>query len=251
MKKLFMLGLAVAATQLCACSEPAIVGKVVDERGLPLEGVAVRIDKSDFATTTSPDGAYKLDYAAGSFALVFEKDGFLRDTLALTLAEKQQFRAQPVVLYSIPEESGIFLVAGDGYRILARSRVRERVVETGSFIQKRYHRVFTVDGRPTRIEMPECTFLDFDPGNQVLFRLNERNEVGRLVTVLMGLVESTQFDMPKEQLRQLDREVWKRQISLTPGHYAFVRMVRDNFGNTVPGRECYYFVVADSSESGT
>lgn len=227
-----------------------ITGTVVDERGQAVAGVAVKIENAAFATTTGDAGEYRLDFAPGKFRVIFAKSGYVGDTLALELSEKIAFPAETVTLYRIPEERGIFVLSDSGYQALPRVSIRERVYEVGTFIKKRYHRAFMPVGAPVAIAQTECTFLDFDPATQHLLRLNSRGEIGKLVTIMMGMVESTVFEFVKEVLEQIAPDIWKRRARLSPGRYAFVPFVKDNFGNSIPARRCYYFeVVGEREES--
>lgn len=145
------------------------------------------------------------------------------------------------MLFRIQEERGIVLLTDYGYRMPARVPVNERVYETGTFIQKRYHGVIVADGKPITISQTACTFLDFDRDAQRLVRLNSRGEIGKLVTILMGMVGSKAFDFVSEDLQQIAWGFWKRRAELTAGRYAFVPFVRDRFGNQIPGGQCFYF----------
>lgn len=234
-----------------SCSkEGKVSGKVLDEAGQPLADVLVKIEGSAIETKTQKDGSYSINYVPGEFDLIFSKDGYIGARLPLKLSEKQRFPAETVRMFRIPEEKEIYLVSASGYQKLARVPVKEKIMETGTFIDKRYHRIFFPQGVPTTIQQRDCTFMDFDPENQILIRLNKRGEIGRLVTIMMGLVESRSFVQVKEVNKKISEGIYERRVSLRPGRYVYVLFVRDSFGNIVPGRYCYYFqmVVKDNIE---
>ncbi|MDF3078037.1 MAG: TonB-dependent receptor plug [Sphingobacteriaceae bacterium] len=70
----FMLGLFFVISQVFA-QQQAITGKVIDETGLPLPGVSVKIKGSTMGTSTAPDGTYSIRASQGD-VLTFSFVGF-------------------------------------------------------------------------------------------------------------------------------------------------------------------------------
>lgn len=74
---IFALSILILALITMGCESKTINGQVVDNFGTPLAGVSVQVENSAFSTTTNPQGHYELNYAPGSFNVVFSFRGIL------------------------------------------------------------------------------------------------------------------------------------------------------------------------------
>jgi predicted small lipoprotein YifL len=90
------------------CGQKGVSGKVTGPDGKNLEEVLVKIDKSNFGTTTDKDGNYLIDYAPGSFKILFSKNNFASHELDLTLSSKILFPAQTITLYPIYDATELY-----------------------------------------------------------------------------------------------------------------------------------------------
>jgi len=54
----------------------AVVGRVVDDEGLPVSSALITVEGSSYATLSNADGYYVLHLVAGSFTLLAAKQGF-------------------------------------------------------------------------------------------------------------------------------------------------------------------------------
>lgn len=88
-------------SSLGGCKKAEIGGTVQEYDSKPIAGVKVFIENSTFATETDSDGSYVLGYAPGAFAVRFEKDGYITQTLPLNLATAAPYEA-PVI--KLPRE---------------------------------------------------------------------------------------------------------------------------------------------------
>ncbi len=99
------------------CSGPVaeIEGRVIDDKGDPLSGVAVNISKTRYETLTDDAGQYIIPYAPGRFEIIYSKFGYVSKTLLLDIQEKVEFPAETIVLEqddynSSVERLGAFLL---------------------------------------------------------------------------------------------------------------------------------------------
>lgn len=241
-KRALRAGLILLVPWILSCSRQGKVnGTVVDEASTLLPGVKVQLENSTLETLTDENGAYSLPYVPGSFRVTFAKVGYIGGELALTLQGRENFPAQVVRLLRLPKEETIVAVTPQGYVQLQYAPVRRSTTRTGSFVNVKNHYSYRAEGTPAQIKAGECTFLDFDPGNQVLVRLSKGDEIARLVTLPFGLVESSNFDALQDQAVQVSDAGWKRVVTISPGRYAFVVFEKAGFSGQAPQDVCYFF----------
>ena len=83
---------------LSTSCEKKINGVVHNDKGVPLEGVLVTIEKSGFSSTTDNLGRYSIDYSPGHINILFSKGGHIDNNLSLDIQKKTSFPAQAIIL---------------------------------------------------------------------------------------------------------------------------------------------------------
>ena len=84
------------------CSKPVIEGQVVDDLGVPVEGVVIKIMNSSLSSKTDSEGKYSVTFVPGEIKLMFTKSGYVSDSLSLNITEKTKYPAENIILYKIP-----------------------------------------------------------------------------------------------------------------------------------------------------
>jgi hypothetical protein len=95
---LVWVAMLVCISSLEGCKKAQIVGTVQEYDSKPIAGVKVFIENSTFTTETDSDGSYVIGYAPGAFAVRFEKDGYITQTLPLNLATAAPYEAPTIKL---------------------------------------------------------------------------------------------------------------------------------------------------------
>lgn len=81
-----------------ACKRAEIRGAVRDTDGKPLAGVTVTARGSSTHSSTNESGIYTLAHAPGSFTIVFDKSGYLRQERELTVSGRHALVVRDVTL---------------------------------------------------------------------------------------------------------------------------------------------------------
>ena len=133
---------------LPACSKN-IEGKVTDVFGNGVAGVAIKIDKSNYTTTTDNTGKYSLEYAPGSFSVKYAKSGYTTMRVDLNLQQKTKFPAEEVVMYPIPKEQGVYYI-GDKELIKLNfdKTVQQNSAQSGNYFSFTWNYQWFVGGQP-------------------------------------------------------------------------------------------------------
>jgi len=63
------------------CSKPQVKGMVVDNNNTPIEEVEVKVQGTQFKSTTNANGEYSIEYAPGKVTVLFEKNGYTKNSI--------------------------------------------------------------------------------------------------------------------------------------------------------------------------
>jgi CarboxypepD_reg-like domain len=93
---------------LLSSCEKKINGRIIDNFNLPVNGVDVNITNSGFASKSNNNGEFKIDYAAGKFALNFSKKGYLPVSKTLEIIEQKNYPLGRLDMIRVPDSTGLF-----------------------------------------------------------------------------------------------------------------------------------------------
>lgn len=83
---------------LFSSCEKRITGLVIDDLGRPIEGVSVKIENSEFSSTTGSDGVFKIDYIPGKITINLTKSGYASESINIELAQKENHPLKNITL---------------------------------------------------------------------------------------------------------------------------------------------------------
>lgn len=213
---------------LSGCGPKALIsGKVLDNFGVPLEGVSVVVEGTQFQAVTKKDGAYKIRYAPGSIKLIYSKVGYFNGELALSLATETRVPAKEVTVTKIPPGKGFYLVGKTDYEPLSPGGL---TVRQSGFMG--IERTYFVSGKTTPILADgRKLIIDNDLKNQVFYKIQASN-AGRVMSPLV---------LPAVLVGP-DTYLW--DLSAVPnGDYAFVTHASGMMIGTVGVEPVYKVVV--------
>ncbi len=200
-------------------------------------GVSVRIEGTEFETTTAADGSFALDYAPGMFTMVFAKPGFLTAREEMVIEPTARPSRLYLTLQKVPPGPGIY--------VWKDSPLASGSVQPGEPAGGRAGARYCVaEGQPVEVDTGNVAFTDAQNRDLRLARLGEggaipepsRKFVAPVGDDLEGFVEDRVEELGAEKLR-------RRLVTLYHGRYAWVEMVRDPAsGELRPGQVCYPFV---------
>ncbi len=246
-----------------ACGSKKIQGQVTDSFGAPLSGVTVRIEKTQFLATSESDGGFTLEYAPGEFVIQFSLEGYTTEGIELSVHEKSSVPLQPVVLYPVPREEGIFLLTEDGLRDLSAtcevSEERRRYREGWAYLTKYTYRLQAWGGPEHDFEPGELTFIDSQGGQAVLVEVTPDGEGnGGIIARYTGSSGFADQSKPElltpvvEQREHVGREeLLLRRVLVEPGvRYGWISMAPGLLGVAFPKPKtsCYYFTAGGEEQ---
>lgn len=201
-----------------------ISGTVHDIKGQTLPGVAVSCKETGDQVITGPLGAYRVRFEPGEVTLHFIKSGYTPGILELDSGDASSIEADPVRLYRLPVDSGVYFFEELAYRTVD-SILPERFVAVepplGAVYGTRRREVsVTEDAMPTLIG------FRIPRGGEALYRLrsldmritgprDQEIPVEGWVPAHAIAVEMTPIDEPDGLLR-----IMQLQEELEPGRYA-------------------------------
>jgi len=230
------------------CGRCVVRGTVVDVTGEPLPGVAVTAPGFEAEGLTDALGRYRLACPPGSVELVFVKTRYTAGRLALELPGPGPVTANPVSLWRLPSESGLYLFENYRYRKTAPVGLKtftasggkpvfgvNRLPELEWTTQPRpllvAHGVPTYDVRFCRLVQSEAAPLEAPNSAQPVWLNGE--------------------DLPVEMvpIDEPERMLWEVHMlqDLTPGIYALHWGAFQGFTNT--DERVFLFEVAEESAS--
>jgi hypothetical protein len=252
---------------LAGCGSSEIEGIVKDPFGNGLEGVTISILNSNLKTKTDKNGVYVINYVMGTFTLQYSKPGYTTHKINLTLQEKTRFPAQPVILYPIPTEAGIYYIGDKSLIKLPSSEIIEQETKEKSknmlmnLMGKSHIKYYPSKLAELSFKEGKAQFIDCFPKYIKPFRLSNDGYFLNLISTSDGLDIKVVYDgyVSEEANKIGDEKLLVRTMECKPGAYAFVEMFKTNLGRTLPKPKgiCFTFSIkakdaADSwSQDGT
>lgn len=232
-----LLGTMVALGTLCvmlttvpatAATKTTIAGKVVDGFGQPVPGVRITVANSAFEATTNANGDYAVESAPGPVAFFYQKAGYSSARLEMELAAAPRTSAQPVTLWPVPPQPGMWFLGQAQYRPLTRGTLAVESKEFALSTDQPISRTSYLGcGMPTALaETHSLVFLDNDPAEQ---RLVHVTESGALLTVESYLAASNTkvtVTLPVDDVTEIAEGLALHRVTVTPGRYAFATIGR-------------------------
>ena len=223
---------------LLSCGKKTdINGKVVDPIGNGMQGVSVMIENSSFKSVTDENGNYSIDYAPGSFKLIYSKSGYTTHELELNLSTKVNYPADSVVMYPIPENEGIYFLDGNRLVSLCELQVKER--EWSQSWPLRNFSIFYIDNldkisKNNEINEGQVIFIDTYPQSIKLARLSNNG----YVQSYSYSFSDTKYDyngiLNDKSERFGEEKILLRSAQVKPGIYAWVQVGQTFSGYTRP-----------------
>ncbi len=106
------------AVVLAGCGDPEFTGRVVDQHGLPVAGVAVNLTSVDLSAVTDSAGEYRLVCEPGAWSVAFSRAGYAGRNVRLDFPEGDKALAD-VRLWETPPAPGVLSAATRPYQWLA------------------------------------------------------------------------------------------------------------------------------------
>lgn len=127
------LYLAILTVPLTGCTNPylrgaLVEGIVVDFAGEALPGVSVTMENGPYHDLTDGRGHYRVAYRPGKVTLDYAKTGYAPARLDLDLPEYSRYVSNPVELWRLPPEKGIYFLKEFRYRPTTATPVKRFTV---------------------------------------------------------------------------------------------------------------------------
>jgi hypothetical protein len=139
---------------------PIIVG-VVKSEGKPLEGVTVSIEALGISSTTGADGSFKMtDLVEGAYKVVFEKEGYVKKEVEVTVGAEGTVNIGEVVLELSGSIEGVAKIEGEE----VHKGIKVRVIELeGLEVETDSEGRYAITGIPSGSYTLELSAPGFDP----------------------------------------------------------------------------------------
>ena len=201
-----------------------IMGSVHDIKGQTLPGVAVTCVETGDQVITGPLGSYRVRFQPGPVTVTFIKSGYTPGILEMDSGGESTIEAEPVRLYRLPVDSGVYFFENLAYRAVD-SILPERFVAVdpplGAIYGTRRRTVSTTEDR-----LPTLIGFRVPRGGASLYRLrsldmkvmgprDQEIPVEGWVPANAVEVDMAPIDEPDGLLRVLQLEE-----ELEPGRYA-------------------------------
>ena len=260
MYRRYLIPLAVMAV-ICitSCGPKAqLTGMVKDAFGTPIADVEVSIPTTSFKTLTSQDGKYHLQFAPGSFSVYFAKHGFSSKSVSQSVSVETSVPLQDVVLYERPPSAWIWLMQGRRYVKIAPGTfqvLNTRTGDSGGF-SERVMATYMLSGQYTKVQPGRIDFIDSEPScdcvgpslsegvrqwttstRLTLFRLSDNGVLGlhdtQYVISSPISIEMRGLTPIQDNVTPIGSGMVLRTAMLSPGRFAFVRMINAKPGATI------------------
>jgi len=234
-----------------------VTGKVLDKAGKGIDSVMVLIEKSNFKTITDKQGNYSIDYAPGTFKIIYSKTGYTTHELELNLSNKTKYPAETVELYPIPKNKGIYLFEGNKLIPLKETYVKERTgrdpnQDWGNYSLYQINNLNKIV-KETKIKAGTIKFIDTNPEAIKVACLQTSGDIGIIQYYTYnwsnpkykynGLINDNKKRVGKEKLLI-------RSVQVKPGTYAWVQVGKTFDGRYRPigNKKCFVFNIVPSEE---
>ncbi len=122
MRKILFIGLSLMI--LASCGEPTINGKLLDNFNNPIENAKVEVEGTAFTANTNSKGEYEINFVPGTITLKYTKKNYLDTILKIGVSTKDDFPAQVVRTYKVPNGGDINYIDKDRYIALEKSPIK-------------------------------------------------------------------------------------------------------------------------------
>ncbi len=211
-----------------------IEGEVKDVFGNVLADVLVQVEKSTFTAKTDKNGRYSIDYAPGTFNVVYSKAGFTTMKLNLSIQQKSHFPAQAMMLYPIPSEEGIYYISPTELIKLQPANIIKEDTPGSLFKPGIIEFYSEFSSRPFTIGPGQARFIDTIKHPVRFARLNENNLIYKGNYHLGGIGHDDIYSAIIEDTGEKigEEKLLVRTVSLEKGKYAWVDILkRETFGD--------------------
>lgn len=228
-----------AAIILLSSCDKSIHGNIKDNFGVPIENIKISIPNSGYKTTTDIKGEFKLDYAAGEFDVVFEKEGYLPFDKSLKIAEHKQYPLGDMEIIRLPKGKGIYYIGDDDYLELPKIKLPS-TKKTGYDFSIGYYTTYdyffpkdtlglilNVDTSAT------LTFLDNNPISTSLTKASDsRHLIKHAKSMTFSAAGSTRgiFINTKQERKASGIRIIKFKPTALNNNYSFVEISANDYG---------------------
>ncbi len=177
MKKLSLIALTIL---LFSCGEPTINGKLVNNFENPIENAKVEIEGTAFTTQTNSNGEYSINFVPGDIKLKFSKENVLDTSLVVNIAVKEDFPAQMVKTYEVPQSGEINYFDKNNYINIPKVSVKQKrsnYTKEKDFAYIRGPFTITFEQKSYYAELDDKTIPSFKKG-EMLFIDSSENGIG-------------------------------------------------------------------------
>lgn len=204
-----------------------ITGRVVDGFGMPVPEAEVAVESTQTKATTDVEGRYTIRAPLGQVRLRLGKARYTPATISLDVPDRTIYSAQPVTLYAIPAEPGIWAFGPDGYIPLQPGQLlhRQRDLESDGTRPTTVHLYQAVGDFTCLKRRPSLRLLDNDGVTNHLFQLGQRNDAIAVRFQYRERPAQYRYRTLDETSRRLDDNVMLREITVPPGKYALASLL--------------------------
>jgi len=240
---------------LWGCDKSEIKGVIQDPFGNPLIDVQVSIVNSELKTKTGKNGQYAIPYITGTFKIKYVKSGYTTQITDFTIQEKTSYPAQPIVLYPIPKEPGLYYLHDNNLVKLSPTKIisQETKLKTTNLFGKEKRGFYPAEILNPVVVEGKVQFIDMHPEELVPMRLNEKGDFLQLTTEGLSLKLDVVYDgsISEEKNEVGEEKLCVRTLDLKQGAYAWVEFGLNIFGHFLPKHKgvCFPFVVRTKDHS--
>jgi hypothetical protein len=215
---------------------------VYDQGQAPLKGATVSVANSQFTATTDDSGRYALDYVPGAFTVLFFHEGYVSDSLSISVAKKTNYPARDAVLWRIPESGSMYAIAPGATIQIPACQVDERAVPMGDFYGTTKIDV-RLTGTPVAIPTSKFSIVSSLRGNVRFVRLGDDLAIGTRYRSLLTnrMADWQNLDV---EFTPIAENVYRSTYDLTPGTYALVEVESNMMGQVMQVTRGYAFKVS-------
>jgi len=234
-----------ACISMTGCERNNIHGTVSDVFENSVEGVIIKTQNDNITAITNKDGEYSLKCKPGTYTLLFSKKGYTSHMSELSIQNEPLYQVDPVTIYPIPEDNGMYYIGKKKLIKLPESQVRGFSDDDGS----KYY----VSSKKNNIIIPEgkASFMDMTPLRIAPVHLGRNDLIIHFHVNMLGNIYLYNGIVNEEMRKVGENNIYIRTVDLKPGRYALVEFMRGQMlaGGSRPGPNsvCFPFEVKKSS----
>ncbi|MDO9566449.1 MAG: carboxypeptidase-like regulatory domain-containing protein [Candidatus Desulfaltia sp.] len=243
-----LLFLVIASFVFSGCGKKGVTGQVVDSGGNELKGVSVKIEKSTFSTLTDEEGKYLIDYAPGSFTIIFSKDDYTSHKLELNISNMALFPAETIMMYPIPKEKGIYFL--DGNKLIALNPLQIQKIEfkhkNKNYTQYYINRPDIPKSFVVKSDIIQFIDTNLEPIRFARLRLKDTNWLIERYYYEWGIKYDYNGFIEDKKQRIGEEQILLRSIKKEPGVYCLVGVYKGMMSEKIhpdTDKKAYPFIV--------